>query len=229
MLVLGTGPEQVVGARAEKPRRRRPGAKRHRCTSSSIASPRVAGSRSKIEVPESRVDPDAVLPRGNAVFLELDDAALSVQQETLLTVSGDGAIMAPKGGSLLALSRREGGTAGRLGLARATTGPPSCAAAPPGSRSPTSCVTDPGGAIALALRSAAARCRCSASTSPTPGCAPSRPPARHRPVKTPDRTYIALEPFRANTGETVQLARHSMQRRSCRARHSTPSSRSRRD
>jgi hypothetical protein len=219
VLVPSTGPKlEVVGAREEKPATQ---AAEGQATPLHFVVDRVAPGGKvtlKIEVPESRVDPDAVRLEETRVFLELDDAALSVQQETLLVVSGDSAVVAPPGGSLLTLPVPEGAQEVRfdrdafaLGLAPGDDGgtvlrgplPPGETRLQIAYQLP---VSDPNGAIALDLRFGRTLPLLSIYVADTGLRTESDRLHRRRPVKTPDRTYIALEAFQVEPSEAVRLS-----------------------
>ena len=219
VLVPSTGPKlQVVGAREEKPATQ---PAEGEAPPLQFVVDRVAPGGKitlKIDMPASRVDPDAVHLEETRIFLELDDAALSVQQETLLVVSGDTAVVAPQGGSLLTLPVPEGaqelrfdrdafarGLAPGDGVGAILRGP-----LPPGETRLSIAyhlpVTDPKGAIALDLRFGRTLPLLSIFLADTGLRAESDRLHRRRPVKTPDRTYIALEAFQVEPSETVRLA-----------------------
>jgi hypothetical protein len=219
VLVPSTGPKlEVVGAREEKPAT--PAAEGE-ATALQFVLDRVAPGGKvtlKIEVPASRVDPGAVRLEETRMFLELDDAALSVQQETVLVVSGDSAVVAPPGGELLTLPVPEGAqelrfdrNAFALGLAPGDDGgavlrgplPPGETRLQIAYQLP---VADPSGAVALALRFGRTLPLLSIYVADTGLRTESERLHRRRPVKTPDRTYIALEAFQIEPSETVQLA-----------------------
>jgi hypothetical protein len=219
VLVPSTGPKlQVVGAREEKPETQ---AAEGEAPPQQFVVDRVAPGGKltlKIDVPESRIDPDAVHLEETRLFLELDDTALSVQQETLLVVSGDSAVVAPPGGSLLTLPMATGaqnvrfdrdafafGLAPGDGAGAVLSGP-----LPPGEtklqiayRLP---VTDPSGAVALELRFDRTLPLLSIYIADTGLRTESDRLHRRRPVKTTDRTYIALEAFQVEPSETVRLS-----------------------
>ena len=67
-------------------------------------------------------------------------------------------------------------------------------------------VADPSGAVALALRFGRTLPLLSIYVADTGLRAESERLHRRRPVKTPDRTYIALEAFQVEPSETVRLA-----------------------
>ncbi len=219
VVAAGAGPAlQVVGAREEKPAAQAAGGE---AAASHFVVDRVApGGRVtlKVEVPESRVDPGAVRLEESRFFLELDDAALSVQQETIVVVSGDSAVVAPQGESLLALPVPEGAQELRfdrdafaLGLAPGDDGgavlrgplPPGETRLQIAYQLP---VADPGGAVALDLRFGRTLPLLSVYVADTGLRTTSDRLHRRRPVKTPDRTYIALEAFQVEPDETVRLA-----------------------
>ncbi len=171
-----------------------------------------------IDVPETRVDPDAVRIEESRIFLELDDAALSVQQEYMLVVSGDMPVVAPAGAALLTLPVPEGATEVRfdrdafaLGLAPDdTTGAVVRGPLPPGETrlqiAYTLPVTDPSGAVSLDLRFGRKLPLLTIYVADTGVRTESERLHRRRPVKTTDRTYIALEAFEIEPSETVHLS-----------------------
>jgi len=172
----------------------------------------------EIDVPETRVDPGAVHLEEARIFLELDDAALSVQQDYLLVVSGDIPVVAPPGAALLTLPVPAGATEVRfdrdafaLGLSpdekngAVLRGP-----LPPGETHLQIAynlpVTDPSGAATLDLRFGRKLPLLSIYAADTGLRTESERLHRRRPVKTTDRTYIALEAFEIEPSETVQLS-----------------------
>ena len=171
-----------------------------------------------VDVPPTRVDPDAVHLEETRVFLELAAAALSGQEEYLLTVSGDMPVVAPPGGALLTLPVAEGAQEVRfdrdafaLGLAPDEAGGAVLRGPlPPGETKLQIAyhlpVTDPSGAVALDLRFGRVLPLLSIYVADTGLNAESDRLHRRRPVKTPDRTYIALEAFQVEPSEAVHLS-----------------------
>jgi hypothetical protein len=217
--VANKGPKiRVAGAREEKPEAQpasdeEPGQR--------LVVDRVAPGGKivmNVDVPATRVDPDAVRLEEARVFLELDDAALSVQEEYQVTVSGDMPVVAPAGGALLTLPVAEGAQEVRfdrdafaLGLAPDDTGGAVLRGPlPPGETKLQIAyhlpVTDPSGAVALDLRFSRMLPLLSIYVADTGLDAESDRLHRRRPVQTPDRTYIALEAFQVEPSEAVHLA-----------------------
>ena len=171
-----------------------------------------------VEVPETRVDPDAVHVEESRVFLELDDAALSVQQEYLLKVTGEMPVIAAPDAALLTLPVPAGAQDVRfdrdafaLGLAPDDgTGAVLRGPLPPGETKVQIAyqipVTDPTGAVSLDLRVGRTLPLLSIYAADTGLQTESDRLHRRRPVRTPDRTYIALEAFQIEPNETVHLS-----------------------
>lgn len=219
-----TGPKVVVaGAREEappppaedaQPAKEQPAARR-------LVVERVPpGGRVaiRIDVPPTRVDADAVRLEETRIFLELDDAALQVQEEHVLRVDGDLPVVAPPDRPLLAIPVPDGAhqvrfdrNAFALGLA-----PDDGAGAvlrgplPPGETRIQVAydlpVTDPSGTALLERRFGRALPLLSIFVADTGLRAESERLHRRRPVKTPDRSYLALEAFQVDPNENVRLS-----------------------
>ncbi len=219
VLVPNKGPNvQVVGAREEKPETQATDGEE---SPRRLVVDRVAPGGKvtlTIDVPATRVDPDAVHLEEARIFLELDDAALSVQQEVLLKVSGDLPVVAPPGAALLTLPVPDGAKDVRfdrdafaLGLSPdETTGAVLRGPLPPGETRLQIAynlpVTDPNGGVTLDLRFGRKLPLLSIYAADTGLRTESERLHRRRPVKTTDRTYIALEAFEVEPSETVQVS-----------------------
>ena len=218
VLVANKGPKiQVVGAREEQPETQPAAGEEAPRRFVTDRVPPGGKITIEVDVPETRVDPDAVRLEEVRIFLELDDAALSVQQEYLIAVAGDLPVVAPADSALLTLPVPEGAQEVRfdrdafaLGLApdeqngAVVRGP-----LPPGETrlqiAYSLPVTDPSGAVALDLRFGRTLPLLSIYAADTGLRTESERLHRRRPVKTTDRTYIALEAFQVEPSETVKL------------------------
>jgi hypothetical protein len=219
VLIANKGPKiRIAGAREETPEAQPAGAE---APVQRLVIDRVPPGGKivmDVDVPATRVDPDAVHLEEARVFLELDDAALSVQQEYILSVSGDMPVVAGPDGALLSLPVPEGAQEVRfdrdafaLGLApdegsgAVLRGP-----LPPGETKLQIAyhlpVTDPSGAISIDLHFGRLLPLLSIYAADTGLDTASDRLHRRRPVKTPDRTYIALEAFQVEPSETVRLS-----------------------
>lgn len=219
VLVANSGPKiRIAGAREETPEAQPAGGE---APVQRLVVDRVPPGGKivmNVDVPASRIDPDAVHLDESRVFLELDDAALSVQQEYILTVSGDMPVVGGPDAPLLSLPVPEGAQEVRfdrdafaLGLApdegngAVLRGP-----LPPGETKLQIAyhlpVTDPDGGIAIDLRFGRLLPLLSIYAADTGLDTASDRLHRRRPVKTPDRTYIALEAFQVEPSETVHLS-----------------------
>jgi zinc ribbon protein len=169
-----------------------------------------------VEVPKTRVDPDAVKLLETRIFLELDDAALQVQEDHLVEVSGDLPVVAPEGAPLLAIPVPEGATDVRfdrdafaLGLAPDDAGGALLRGPlPPGQTHVQIAYHLPAGAGGTALfakRFGRKLPLLNVFVADTGLRLDSERLHRRRPVKTTDRTYLALEAFEVEPSETVQL------------------------
>jgi hypothetical protein len=170
-----------------------------------------------IDVPETRVDPDAVHLLETRIFLELDDAALQVQEEHVLEVRGDLPVIAPDGGVLLAIPVPEGATDVRfdrnafaLGIAPDDAGGALLRGPlPPGETKVQIAYHLPTGADGVAhfeKRFGRRLPLLNLYVADTGLRAESERLHRRRPVKTTDRTYVALEAFEIEPSETVKLS-----------------------
>ena len=210
--VAGAREEQVPVAEAQ-PAEATPAARRF-VVENVRAGGRVA---IRIDVPETRVDPDAVRLEETRIFLELDDAALQVQEEHVLRVTSDVPVVAPPDGELLAIPVPPGAQQVRfdreafaLGLApddgsgALLRGP-----LPPGeTRFQVAYelpVTDAGAPVVFETRFGRVLPLLNIFVADTGLRTESDRLHRRRPVRTPDRTYLALEAYQIEPGETVQL------------------------
>ena len=169
-------------------------------------------------MPATRVDPDAVRLEEARVFLELDDAALSVQQEYRPHGRGRHAGRRAAGAPLLTLPVPEGAQEVRfdrdafaLGLAPdEPSGAVLRGPLPPGE-------TQAPDRVSPARHGSERRDRARSALRPRAAAAEhlrrrhrarteSDRLHRRRPVKTTDRTYIALEAFQVEPSETVKLS-----------------------
>lgn len=170
----------------------------------------------RIELPETRVDPDAVRLDETRIFLELDDAALQVQEQHMLHVSGDLPVVGENGAPLLAIPLPEGavdvrfdrdafalGLAPDDGVGAVLHGP-----LPPGESSVQISYHLPltSGEAIFEKRVGRTLPLLSIYVADTGIRVASERLHRRRPVKTTDRTYLALEAFQVDPGETVRLA-----------------------
>jgi hypothetical protein len=170
----------------------------------------------RVELPETRVDPDAVRLEESRIFLELDDAALQVQEQHMLRVSGDLPVVGDDGKPLLAIPVPEGavdvrfdrdafalGLAPDDGVGAVLRGP-----LPPGESSVQISYHLPlrGGEAIFEKRFGRTLPLLSIYVADTGIRAESERLHRRRPVKTTDRTYLALEAFQVDPSETVRLA-----------------------
>ncbi len=169
-----------------------------------------------VEVPKTRVDPDAVKLIETRIFLELDDAALQVQEDHLIEVSGDLPVVAPADAPLLAIPVPEGATDVRfdrdsfaLGLAPDDAGGAVLRGPlPPGQTHLQIAYHLPAGSDGTALfakRFGRKLPLLNVFVADTGLRLASERLHRRRPVKTTDRTYLALEAFEVEPSETVQL------------------------
>ena len=171
----------------------------------------------RVDVPETRVDPDALRLLETRLFLELDDAALQVQEEHIFEVAGSLPIVGPGGAPLLAIPVPEGATDVRfdrdafaLGLSpddgggAVLRGP-----LPPGETHVQIAYHLPAGAGGMTTfekRFGRKLPLLNVFVADTGLRTESERLHRRRPVKTTDRTYIALEAFEVEPSETVKLS-----------------------
>lgn len=170
----------------------------------------------RVDLPETRVDPDAVHLDEARIFLELDDAALQVQEQHMLHVTGDMPVVGKDGAPLLTIPVPEGavdvrfdrdafalGLAPDDGVGAVLRGP-----LPPGDSSVQISYHLPldGGDAIFERRFGQTLPLLSIYVADTGLRAESERLHRRRPVKTTDRTYLALEAFQVDPGETVRLA-----------------------
>ena len=170
----------------------------------------------RIALPETRVDPDAVHLEETRIFLELDDAALQVQEQHMLHVDGKLPVVGKDAAPLLAIPLPEGavdvrfdrdafalGLAPDDGVGAVLRGP-----LPPGASSVQISYHLPldGGEAIFEKRFGRTLPLLSIYVADTGIHAVSERLHRRRPVKTTDRTYLALEAFQVDPSETVRLA-----------------------
>jgi cytochrome c-type biogenesis protein CcmI len=219
VLVPTLGPTiEVVGAHEEKPDAAQPTDADHprRLVIDSI--PPGGRLTLHVEVPPSRVDPDAVHLEETRLFLELDDAALQVQEEHVLRVDGETPVVAPNGGVLLSIPVPQGARNVRfdrdafaLGIApddgggAVLRGP-----IPPGETHLQIAyelpVTSADGSIRLDKRFGRTVPLLDVFIADTGLRVESERLHRRRPVRTTDRTYLALEGFQVEPSETVSVS-----------------------
>ena len=169
----------------------------------------------RVDLPETRVDPDAVQLVETRIFLDLDDAALQVQEQHMLQVSGELPVVGADGAPLLAIPVPEGavdvrfdrdafalGLAPDDGLGAVLRGP-----LPPGENSVQISYHLPldGASAIFEKQFGRALPLLSIYVADTGIQVASERLHRRRPVKTTDRTYLALEAFQIDPGETVRL------------------------
>lgn len=170
----------------------------------------------RVDVPATRVDADAVRLLETRIFLELDDAALQVQEEHMFEVTGDLPVVAPEAAPLLAIPVPDGATDVRfdreafaLGLAPDDAGGALLRGPlPPGQTKLQIAYHLPVGAAGIATfekRFGRKLPLLSIYVADTGVRAESDRLHRRRPVKTTDRTYVALEAFEVEPSETVGL------------------------
>jgi hypothetical protein len=170
------------------------------------------------ELPPVRVDPDALQLEESRIFLELDDAALIVQEELKFTVRGDAPVAGRPGEPLLVLHVPAGATDLRFnrslferGLRAGDDGEAVLdGPLPPGESSIEIMYNLP---VADAAAGALFERRfdrplplLSIFVADTGLHFESERLHRRRPVATPDRTYMHLEAFQVEPDETVSLA-----------------------
>lgn len=170
-----------------------------------------------VAVPTVRVEPDAVALEESRIFLELDDAALLVREELRLTVRGDAPVVGRPGEPLLALHVPAGASDLRFDAAlferglRASDdgdavldGP-----LPPGETSVEIMyhlpLADPAAGARFERRFDRPLPLLTVFVADTGLRFSSERLHRRRPVSTPDRTYLHLEAFQVEPGETVAL------------------------
>src|SRR5690606_23661773 len=168
-------------------------------------------------VPAVREDPDALALEESRIFLELDDAALLVREELRLVVRGDAPVVGRAGEPLLALHLPPGTTDLRFDRSLFERGlRPSDGDAvldgpfPPGESSIEIMyhlpIADPEADAVFARRFDRPLPLLSIFVADTGLRYESERLHRRRPVATPDRTYMHLEAFQVEPGETVSLA-----------------------
>jgi hypothetical protein len=170
----------------------------------------------RVALPETRVDPDAVHLEETRIFLELDDAALQVQEQHLLRVDAELPVVGPDGAPLLAIPVPAGavdvrfdrdafalGLAPDDGVGALLHGP-----LPPGESSVQISYHLPldGGEAIFEKRFGRTLPLLSIYVADTGIRAESERLHRRRPVRTTDRTYLALEAFQVDPSETVRLS-----------------------
>jgi len=170
-----------------------------------------------LELPPTRTDPAALALDETRIFLELDDAALQVREEHHFKVSGETPIVAPAAQALLAIPLPNGAADLRFdrdafawGLQAdghggvELTGP-----LPPGENDLELAyhlpLSQPGGEIAFERRFGRALPLLSVYVADTGLRADSERLHRRRPVLTSDRTYLHLEAFEVEPGETIRV------------------------
>lgn len=169
-------------------------------------------------VPAVRVDPDALRLEEARVFLELDDAALRVQEQLRLTVRGDAPIVGRPGQPLLALHVPEGAIDLRFdralferGLRASDEGDAILdGPLPPGESTIEIAyqlpVADADAGTVFARRFDRKLPLLSIYVADTGLHFASERLHRRRPVATSDRTYLHLEAFEVEPAETVSLS-----------------------
>jgi hypothetical protein len=171
-----------------------------------------------LDVPATRVDPDALHLLETRIFLELDDAALQVQEEHRFEVRGEVPVVAAPGEVLLSVPLPAGAQDVRFDRDAFALGlePDDGAGArlrgplPPGETKLQIAyhvpVASAGDAVRYAKRFGRTLPLLSIFLADTGLRVESERLHRKRPVKTPDRSYLALEAFQVEPAETVELA-----------------------
>jgi hypothetical protein len=169
-----------------------------------------------LDLPEARVDPDALQVTEARLLLSLDDAALGVRETHLLQVEGSGGVSAAPGGSLLRIPLPEASqdlrfTSSAAGLSVEPlpgVGVVVGGVAPPGESSIGIEYRIPvHGAPVELVRSFGARVPLLSVYFADTGrlILESERLHRRRPVRTDDLTYIHLEAFNVAPDEEVEL------------------------
>jgi hypothetical protein len=170
----------------------------------------------ELDVPASRVDADAVHLLETRIFLEIDDAALQVQEEHTFRVDGQVPVVAPPGAALLAIplprdaaNVRFDRDAFALGLVPGEgEGAQLAGPIPPGETKLQIAYHLPVAAGGTVFEKRVGRTLplLSIFVADTGLRLESERLHRKRPVRTPDRSYLALEAFQIEPSETVALA-----------------------
>jgi len=170
-----------------------------------------------LELPATRTDPDALALDETRIFLELDDAALQVREEHHFQVGGDTPVVGAAGRPLLSIPLPAGAADLRFdrdvfawGLQADGHGGVELEGPLPAGASDLELAYDlpvpqPGGPISFERRFGRALPLLSIYVADTGLRLDSDRLHRRRPVATSDRTYLHLEAFEVEPGESVRL------------------------
>ena len=170
-----------------------------------------------LEIPPTRVAPEALVLDETRIFLELDDAALQVREEHHFKVGGDMPIVAPPGQALLRLPLPPGAADLRFdrdafawGLSADGEGGVQLDGPLPAGENDLELayqlpLAQPGEGISFERRFERPLPLLSVYVADTGLRTESQRLHRRRPVATTDRTYLHLEAFQIEPGETVRV------------------------